>query len=364
MFCDWIEHLEHRGRRISARAAARHLVDLVDHQHGIFHRHAAQRLDDQARHRADIRATVSANLGLVAHAADRDAIELAADRLADRFAERRLAGARRSDEAENRAVRIAAAQLAHGEILDDALLRFVESVVPVVERRFDFLEIDLFFARLLVPRQRQHPVEIRAHDLVLARRRREHAHALGLAPRFLRDFLGKLCLFDLLEQIDRFLLARIRFAQLGLDRAQLLAEIELALVLLDLDLGLLLHVLHHARARDFALETREDEAKPLPDVEALEHLVLVGDPEIHVRRREVGEPARIGDVHLEDRRHFVRNAIHELGQRLRGRDDARHEVVDVRWIGGRFARRANRGDRIGLRLLHLVDRRCAAVPAA
>ena len=78
---------------------------------------------------------MSANLRFVAHAADRDAIELAPDRLADRFAERGLAGARRADEAENRAVRIAAAQLSHGEILENALLGFVESVVPVVERR-------------------------------------------------------------------------------------------------------------------------------------------------------------------------------------------------------------------------------------
>ena len=137
------------------------------------------------------------------------------------------------------------------------------------------------------------------------------------------DLLRQLGFLDLLEQIDRFLLARIGLAQLGLDRAQLLAQIELALVLLDLDLGLPLHVLHHARARDFALEPREDEAQPLADVEPLQHLVLVGDAEVHVRRREVGEAARIGDVHLEDRRHFVRNAIHQLGERLRRRHDAR-----------------------------------------
>ena len=283
---------------------------------------------------------MTANLGFVAHAADRDAIELASDRLADRFAERRLAGARRSDEAEDRTVRIAAAQLAHGEVLDDALLRFVESVVPVVERALDFLEVDLLFARLLVPRQRQHPVEVRAHDLILARRRREHAHALRLAPRFLRDFFGQLRVFDLLEEIDRFLLARIGLAQLGLNRAQLLAQIELALVLLDLDLGLPLHVFHHARARDFALEAREDEAQPLADVEPLQHLVLVGDAEVHVRRREVGEPARIGDVHLEDRRHFVGNAIDQLGERLRRRHDARRRGRRAR--SGRAASRARR----------------------
>ena len=157
------------------------------------------------------------------------------------------------------------------------------------------------------------------------------------------DFLRQLRFVDLLEQLDRFLLARIGLAQLGLDRAQLLAQIELALVLLDLDLGLALHVLHHARARDFALEAREDEAQPLADVEPLQHLVLVGDAEVHVRRREVGEPARIGDVHLQDRRHFVRNAIDQLGERFGRRHDARDEVVDLRRIGA--ASRAPRESR-------------------
>ena len=38
----------------------------------------------------------------------------------------------------------------------------------------------------------EHPVEVRADDLILARRRRQHAHALGLATRFLADFLGQL----------------------------------------------------------------------------------------------------------------------------------------------------------------------------
>ena len=111
-----IEHLEHRGERIAARSAALHLVDLVDHQHGIAHLHAAQRLQDQPRQRSDVRAAVPADLRFVAHAADGDAIERSPDRLRDRLAQRGLARARRADEAEDRAVRIAAAlleQLAH-----------------------------------------------------------------------------------------------------------------------------------------------------------------------------------------------------------------------------------------------------------
>ncbi len=114
----------------------------------------------------------------------------------------------------------------------------------------------------------------------------------------------------------------IRLAELCLDRPQLLAEIELALVLLDLDLRLPLDVLHHPCARDFALEAREDEAQPLPDVESLQHLVLVGDAEVHVGRRQIGESARVGHVHLEDRRDLIRDTIDEVCQRLRGGGDA------------------------------------------
>jgi hypothetical protein len=72
-------------------------------------------------------------------------------------------------------MRVAPAQLAHGEELDDPLLRFAQPVVPRIERLFDLLERDLLVPRALVPRQRQDPVEVRADDLILARRRRKLA---------------------------------------------------------------------------------------------------------------------------------------------------------------------------------------------
>jgi hypothetical protein len=144
-------------------------------------------------------------------------------------------------------------------------------------------------------------------------------------------------------------------AQLRLNRAQLLPEIELALVLLDLDLRLALHVLHDPGARNFALEPAEDETQPLPDVEALEHLVLVGDPEVHVRRGQVGKTARVGDVHLQDRRHFIGNAIHHLGQRLGCRRDARDQVGDFVGIRGHVLRGMHGRDGEGLILLDVVD---------
>ena len=76
---------------------------------------------------------MSADLRLVAHAAERDADELAVERAGDGAAERGLADAGRSDEAEDRALHLLSAQLAHGEVLEDALLDLLEVVVVLVE---------------------------------------------------------------------------------------------------------------------------------------------------------------------------------------------------------------------------------------
>ena len=97
-----VEHLEQRRRRIAAEVGA-DLVDLVEHEHRVARARAAQALDDAARQRADVGAPVAADLRLVAHAAERDAHELAPERARDRAAERGLADAGRPDEAQDRA---------------------------------------------------------------------------------------------------------------------------------------------------------------------------------------------------------------------------------------------------------------------
>ena len=75
---------------------------------------------------------MAADLGLVAHAAERHAHELAAGRLGDRLAERGLADAGRADEAEDRPLQLVRAAL-HGEVFDDPLLDLVEAVMIGVE---------------------------------------------------------------------------------------------------------------------------------------------------------------------------------------------------------------------------------------
>ena len=93
--------------------------------------------------RADVRPAVAADLGLVAHAAEGDADELAAQRAGDRLAERGLADAGRAGEQDDGARAAAADDLeaalgaagADGEVLHDPVLDLVEAVVVGVEHR-------------------------------------------------------------------------------------------------------------------------------------------------------------------------------------------------------------------------------------
>ena len=88
----------------SPRKSAPSLSISSSMKSGLFEPGVAQALDDAAGQGADVGAAVAADLGLVAHAAEREADELAPHGARDRAAERRLADARRADEAEDRAL--------------------------------------------------------------------------------------------------------------------------------------------------------------------------------------------------------------------------------------------------------------------
>ena len=126
-----IEHFEQRRLRVAAEIRT-DFVDLVDHHHRVLRTGVAHGAHDRAGHRADVRAAMSADLGFVAHAADRKAHELAAHRASDRLTERRFPDARRPDEAKDRAGQLLL-EFADGQILDDALLDLLEIVVILVE---------------------------------------------------------------------------------------------------------------------------------------------------------------------------------------------------------------------------------------
>src|SRR5207244_2517045 len=134
-----------------------------------------QTLDDLPGQRTDVRAAVAADLRLVTHAAERDAMELAAERAGDRFAERRLADARRADEAENR-VLARRPDLLHREVLEDALLVLVAELIHCLRAVVGLAELLLNRLELLA-------------QIVLALRLRHLRLDLGLDLRAeLEDF--------------------------------------------------------------------------------------------------------------------------------------------------------------------------------
>src|SRR5262249_57187442 len=88
---------------------------------------------------ADVGTPVPADLGLVAHTAERHADELTIERARNRLADRRLACSGRPDQRQDRA-RLAIgldpsllAQLRNGDVLDDAVLDVFESGVVRVQ---------------------------------------------------------------------------------------------------------------------------------------------------------------------------------------------------------------------------------------
>ena len=98
-----VEDFEEGGGGVAAEVGAE-LVDLVEHEDRVVGRRLANPLDDPPGHGGDVGAAVAADLGLVVHAAQADPDELAAQGLGDALAQRRLAGAGRAGEAEDRAL--------------------------------------------------------------------------------------------------------------------------------------------------------------------------------------------------------------------------------------------------------------------
>ena len=289
-----VEDLQQRRRGVAAEVRAQ-LVDLVENEDGVLRFGAAQPLDDLAGQGADVGAAVAADLRLVAHAPERDADELAIEGARNRPRQRGLADARRTDAAENRPLH-AGVQLAHREVLENAIFRLLESAVVVVEHLPAAGEIDDLFGPH-VPGQDHEPIEIRPRHRVLGRRHRHAGQPVELAKRFLLHRLGHARGLDLLAELLHLLGVLVAFAQLLLNRLHLLAQQILALVLADLGLHLGLDLRTQLEDLELLDQHAVQLLDPLANIERAEHLLL--DRRLdggQARRDEVGELAGVGDV--------------------------------------------------------------------
>ena len=292
-----VQDLQQGRGRISTPVRA-DLVDLVEQDHRVHRAGVAQRPDQAAGERSDVGAPVPADLRLVAHAAERHAHELASGGAGDRLADRGLAGAWRSDQGEDGPglgvglYPSVGAQLAHGQVLGDAVLDVLQAGVVGIEylARGDRVQALL---RALVPRHGDQPVQVGADHARLARLLAHALQARELLQGLLVHGLGHVGVLDLGAVLvdDR----RVVLAELLADGLHLLAQEVVALLFL----GALLHVLADAPAhlqlgQALALQLQR-QLQAVGDVERAQQLdlLLVGD--VGGVPGGVGQRAGLGD---------------------------------------------------------------------
>ncbi len=296
-----IEHFEHRARGVAAEVVA-HLVDLVEQDQRIRRLGLFQRLDDLARHRADVGAPVTADLGLIAHAAQADADELAPGRARHGLAEAGLAHARRADEAQDRPLQLARALL-HREILDNPFLDLLQPVMVGVEHGLGIAQV-LLHPAFHPPWDRQHPVEIVAHHRGLGAHRAHVLELLDLALGLFARLFRKLGVGHPLFQFGHLVLALAVFAELLLDRLHLFVEVIFALGALHLALHPGLDLFLDLENAHFALHQAVDLLQPLVDRQRLQKLLLLRHLHTEMAGHEVGELGGFGGFRHRGQRLF------------------------------------------------------------
>ena len=311
-----IEHLEQRRRRVAAPIGAE-LVDLVEQKQRVRRLRLFHALQNLARHRPDIGAPVAANLGLVPHPAQRHAHKVAAGGAGDRFAERGLADARGADQAQDRTLHLFDALL-DGEVFEDPLLDLFQPEMIGVEHLLGALDVALDLGPV-VPRHRQQPVEVVAHDRRLGRHRAHAAQLFQLRHRLVARFLGEGGLVDPLLELGHLVAAVLAFAELLLDRLHLLVEVVFALRLLHLPLDAVADALFDLQDADLAFHVAEHLFEALAHRLGFEQLLLFGDLQGQVRGDRVGELGRVVDL-IDRDQHLGRDLFVELDVLLELRD--------------------------------------------
>ena len=228
-----------------------------------------------------------------------------------------------------------------------------------VEDLARLIEVQPIFGPLR-PGQLHQPLEVGPLDRVFGRRLRHLLEALELLARRLLDVGRHLGRLDLL--VERVEVAGVfAFAELVLDRLQLLAEDRLALVLRELLAHLQVDLLLDLDQLDLALQQHQQPPQPLRDVALHEQRGAFVRRQVDRRRDDVAEPARVL-VLVEHLRRLVRDVGRD-GDELLGDVVHRHaEAVDLDRVLANLDQRFVGGDEVGLLLREADD--AAALHAA
>ena len=154
----------------------------------------------------------------------------------------------------------------------------------------------LFHAGFHAPRDRQHPVQIVAHNCGFGTHRRHVLELFQLRIRLFTCFLAQLGLGDLGFQLGNFVFAVLTIAQFGLDRLHLFVQIIFALRLLHLGFHARLDLFLDLQNRQFALHQTIDLFQPFADRQGFQQVLLLLDFDAQMTGNQIGQLGRFGSL--------------------------------------------------------------------
>jgi hypothetical protein len=198
-------------------------------------------------------------------------------------------------------------ELAHREVLEDALLDLVEAVVIALEHGLRRRDVDALGVEP-GPGQRHHEVEVGALHRVLGTLLGHALEPLELLADLLERLLGHAGGLERRAQLGEVRRAVLALAELALDLLELLAQQHLLLAPVDGLARLLLDVLGELHDLDALREHGRDTLEARAHVDGLDQQLLLGRLDVEEAGDQVGE--RVGRLDALQR-------IGELGRRRR-----------------------------------------------
>ena len=281
-----VENFEESTRGVTAEVVS-DLVDLVEHENGVSRSGTADFLDEAPRHGADVSATVTADLRFVPQSADGNAGELASQCFGDGSTEAGFAYAGRAEETENGAAPIRV-ELTDGEILKKTALHFFEAkVIPVENLRGPF-EIFIVVAEL-APGKLGHGFQVADNNRMLGTGRRNDIETFQFPLRGFHRGFGKLSCIEPIAEVFALFFGTVTFAELSLNRPQLLTEVGAALCIGKFVFDICAKLLLQLGDVKLIVQHGLNFLRPLSDVSLLQKRLLLDDIQTEIRCQKISE---------------------------------------------------------------------------
>ena len=203
------------------------------------------------------------------------------------------------------------AQLAHGQVFEDALLDVLQAVVVFIQHTAGVADVQFVLAALR-PGQAGQPVQPGADDAVLGGGGRQARQALQFAQSFLLRLLRHAGFLDALAELLDFRRLLVAFAQLLLDGLQLFAQEVLALHLFHTGLRFGLDLAAQLQHLQFLAQQGHQMAQLAFQRVDLQQVLRLAQFNAHVGGDGVDQLQRV--FHIQrGRNEFARDAGHHLG---------------------------------------------------